>query len=175
MSTKMHFDTVHVTFSWDLEVDGSYERVDEQVLGDQWDTYRSAILNPENVNGALAISGDGGEALVQDELWHIMSELCFAIPPLLSNGVSGTFKYLSWPGEVRLSVEGSLVRVSGGDVPDFTVPMKELVRGLVECGQRYQALIGRVKDDPSTYSGLWEMLSGLAPEANEALTRASQT
>lgn len=67
--------SVDVTFAWDLDVDGSYERVDEQRLCDHWDDYRDAVLDPENVAGALSISSSQGEALIQDELWHTMSIL----------------------------------------------------------------------------------------------------
>lgn len=161
------------TFFWDLLLDGSVERFDEERLRNQLERYRTAIFSADNVMGALSISGNSADLLLEDELWHLMAVLCFSFPPKLVDGTSVVFHYLSWYGELRLTVEGAIVDISGDGVSSAKVPLNGLVRALVTCGQRYLNLIERLRDD-DTCRAIWEDLTAVAPAASEAMEHVNR-
>ncbi len=119
--------------------------VAEDEIQSQFNTYREALLKNTQYYGAIIIRSDRGPDLViDDEVWATVQNLCFLAAPDLIAGRVVEVPYFRYGSALILSPHGEDVVFSGEFIPTVSLPIKEVLPPLYQCGLRYTNLLRRL-------------------------------
>ena len=165
----MVYDTVKVVFRLFV---GSELELSEEEINVSLDVYRSRLRTRNRYDGAIIINSPG-QPIVQaeDELPAIVKNICFGAIPDLIAGKKVVIGYYDHYGELRLEPQVSNILISGDDIPTITVPCREFLPALYDCGQRFIRFLTHLKGEASDreLEDLIRFLADIGKVASEAL------
>lgn len=127
--------------------------LNEQQITDQFARLRAELTHLEDLEGVVILYNDVDSYRVtalRDVLGPLVSQLCFHAVTELAGGRNVTLTLYAYDERVQLQLDGDDVVIGGDDLPGDRCTKSALMTALVDCGDRFLALLQRAvaDDDP---------------------------
>ncbi|MGH8576237.1 MAG: hypothetical protein ACREXX_00290 [Gammaproteobacteria bacterium] len=125
-----------------------HDVIDESELVARFEDYRPVLARKDEHYGAVVFRSASAQAAFEDDLWHLVFNLCFrSIPALADAGTFRTRLYVN-PGEILMRRDGESVHIEDDQGVSIEMPWPDVAPALVACGERFIALLRRLDGQP---------------------------
>lgn len=119
----------------------------ERQIAAEFDNLRPDLAGLDGLEGLVTLYNDTGSYRVtalRDVLGPLVTQLCVHVVTELAAGRDVTVTLFAYDERVQFRLEGDEVDISGDDLEGDRCPRASLLTALVECGERFHALLQRV-------------------------------
>lgn len=144
-STKDSKMTKKVHFIMYFVIDNDVQEFDEAYISLHIKEVKQLLELQPNFDGAIVIEMEDGSSLrIDDELMASIQNFCYNSSAQLANKANGsyTYSYFSSFGKIEMILSNNTINIHGDYIPTITCDKAELLKQLVQCGNRFMDLLG---------------------------------